>query len=98
MTGLAALQSLLAVQKRRVEQALREVRARNELVRRHELQRNTAVEQLELAIRACQVAIELSVRQVVEHLGREMDPTKLEADARGQQWRRLQVEQCRAAL
>lgn len=98
MSETGDLRPLLAVQKRRVEQAFSVVRARNEVVRERQRQCDAASRRLQEAIADCQVAREDLAREVREHVGREMEGGDLDLQTRRQEWRRSQVDECHEAF
>jgi hypothetical protein len=87
------LAPLLLVQKRRVEQAMAEVKAKNGLLRQRESQRNDAYDRWTGADSASRREQQTQVRVVADHLGRGIGAVNLAAAAERSEWWRMRIEE-----
>jgi hypothetical protein len=85
---------LLVVQKQRVEQAMAQVKAKNELLRQRQAQRNEAYDRWTAASSASRDEQQTQVRAVTDQLGRGIGAMNLVVAAGRREWWRLRVEEC----
>lgn len=98
MTTRAQLAQLLVVQKRRVDQAMAHVRAKNEQLRQRQLQRDGAFERWTSAQDASLRQQQSQVQVVSDHLGRGIGAGNLTAVAQRREWLRARLEESWQAL
>lgn len=94
MTTRAQLAQLLVVQRRRVDQAMAQVRAKNEVLHQRQVQRNNAFDRWTGADEASRLQRESQVQVVSDHLGRGIGAVNLTAQAQRREWLRARVEEC----